>query len=273
MQWAPLERASFWLSARLLIGVAFRLVTSHVLQVLFWGVFYSTEGAFGDLEVLRLLQHRDLHHRWLRRPRAPRAPAPRGRRRRAHWHPDVRFVDGLLLRRRQPDESPHRRSSLNQRFQPARTARARRHAAWSRAGWHSCRGQGWHNARAAWSIGHDQTNWRRDGRRRLPRAERGDSRGGEGGGPTRLGDRRASSVASRACWTRRSTACSITTNWAACCTAAARFSARATAAASRPRSGTARRNGLPVGAARRDQARLRGARAVTPWSPSAATAR
>jgi hypothetical protein len=48
--WAPLERAGFWLSARILIGVAFRLVASHVLQVLCWGVFYSTEGAFADLK-------------------------------------------------------------------------------------------------------------------------------------------------------------------------------------------------------------------------------
>ena len=50
MQWAPLERASFGLSARLLIGVAFRLVTSHVLQVLCWGGFYWMAGAFGDLK-------------------------------------------------------------------------------------------------------------------------------------------------------------------------------------------------------------------------------
>jgi len=40
--------ASFWRSTALLIGVAFRLVISHLLQVAAWGLFYYSEGVFGD---------------------------------------------------------------------------------------------------------------------------------------------------------------------------------------------------------------------------------
>ena len=38
----------FWWSIWLLVGVAFRLVVSHVLQVVCWGVFFWSEGVFAD---------------------------------------------------------------------------------------------------------------------------------------------------------------------------------------------------------------------------------
>ena len=41
--------AGFWRSTWLLVGVAFRLVGSHLLQVLCWGAFYAYEGVFTDL--------------------------------------------------------------------------------------------------------------------------------------------------------------------------------------------------------------------------------
>jgi Ion channel len=41
--------ASFWRSTWLLVGIAFRLVISHMLQVLCWGVFYFYEGVFAHL--------------------------------------------------------------------------------------------------------------------------------------------------------------------------------------------------------------------------------
>jgi hypothetical protein len=46
---SPLGQSSFWLSTWMLIGVAWRLVVSHVLQVLCWGALYCAAGVFNDL--------------------------------------------------------------------------------------------------------------------------------------------------------------------------------------------------------------------------------
>jgi hypothetical protein len=41
-------RDGFWSSTWLLVGLAFRLVLSHVLQVVAWAVFFWGQGAFDD---------------------------------------------------------------------------------------------------------------------------------------------------------------------------------------------------------------------------------
>ncbi len=46
---SPFGQSSFWLSTWMLIGVAWRLVVSHVLQVLCWGALYGAAGVFNDL--------------------------------------------------------------------------------------------------------------------------------------------------------------------------------------------------------------------------------
>ena len=80
------------------------------------GGFFCSEkagdiGVGGGLLLLRgharfavgvVLQRSHLHDDRLRRPRAAQGMAPRRRRRSADRHPDVRMVDGIFLRARQP---------------------------------------------------------------------------------------------------------------------------------------------------------------------------
>jgi hypothetical protein len=100
-----LGQKSFLRSTWMLIGVAWRLVLSHVLQVMCWGALYAMAGAFDDLTscaYFSMVTYTTVGYGDLCSTRA----AAGGRRGGTDWHPHMRLVDGVLLHGGQPDAPP-----------------------------------------------------------------------------------------------------------------------------------------------------------------------
>ena len=107
MRW--LERSlatlgrSYWRQLRLLIAVAGWTVLVHLVEISVWAVYYAGGGGMPDLDSALYFSAVTYTTTGYGDLVLPEAVAPGRRHRGADRHPDVRLVDGLLLRDRQPD--------------------------------------------------------------------------------------------------------------------------------------------------------------------------
>ena len=99
------RQTSLWPILRMLLHMIWWLVLLHLVEISIWGFVLSVAWMPSQRRSVVLLFRCHLHDRWLWRPGAGEAVADARTNRGLDGRPHVRFVHGILLRRREQHPS------------------------------------------------------------------------------------------------------------------------------------------------------------------------